>query len=98
MIRRVAKTTESATETAESKVGKRKNGAATVEDEESMIRRVAKMEAETAIATAKARALRKKIKLEAEKEAERTMQTWPTETSRNTAFKWSRSDDARRPE
>ena len=98
MIRRVAKTTESATETAESKNGKRKNGAATVEDEESMIRRVAKMEAETAIATAKARALRKKIKLEAEKEAERTMQTWPTETSRNTAFKWSRSDDARRPE
>ena len=89
---------ESATETAESKDGKRKNGAATVEDEESMIRRVAKMEAETAIATAKARALRKKIKLEAEKEAERTMQTWPTETSRNTAFKWSRSDDARRPE
>ena len=83
--------------TAESKNENAKR-AATVEDEESMIRRVAKMEAETAIATAKARALRKKIKLEAEKEAERTMQTWPTETSRNTAFKWSRSDDARRPE
>ena len=26
------------------------------------------------------------------------MQTWPTETSRNTAFKWSRSDEDARPE
>jgi uncharacterized membrane protein YheB (UPF0754 family) len=90
---------ESATETAESKSGNRENGAGSVEDEESVIRRVAKTEAETAIAKAKAKALRKKFELEAEKEAERTMQkTWPTERSRNVAFKWSRSDDARRSE